>query len=102
MRWVGVVVLIAGILGLIEGYIHIRIKDGVQKELTASLIKSQNDAIEAKAILTEQYIKEAPKQKEKIITKYKVIQSPKDTGCEAKLEEIKNAIDLYYELDTTP
>lgn len=102
MRWVGVVVVIAGVLAMVEGYIHLRIKDGVQKELTASLIKSQNDAIEAKALSTEQYTKEAKRQKEKIITKYKVIQSPKDTSCESKLEEIKNAIDLYYELDTTP
>lgn len=102
MRWGGVAIVIALVLAMIEGYIHIRIKDGVQKELTASLIKSQNDAIESKALLTEQYIKEAPKQKEKIITKYKVIQSPKDRSCEAKLEEIKNAIDLYYEPNATP
>ncbi|PAF50856.1 hypothetical protein [Helicobacter sp. 13S00477-4] len=90
-------VILAGIvLGFlaIEGYIYVRIKTGVQAQLAKELLQRQNQAIAKQALDTKNYIKTL--SKEKIITKYKVIH-PKEEGCEGKLEEIKDAMDVYFD-----
>lgn len=79
----------------IEAYIHYRVKSGVKTELNKELMRVQNEAIAKKEVDTKTYIKEIPKAQEKIITKYKNIIT-KDNTCESKLEEIQNAMDLYF------
>lgn len=96
MRWGGVAIVIALVLGMIEGYIHIRIKDGVQSELEHQMLKKQNEEIAKKALDTKKYISTQKEQTQKSIIKYKTIYT-KDTSCEGKLKEIGNAMDLYFD-----
>lgn len=86
--------------GAIELYIHYKVARGVQAELNKELIKIQNEAISKKALDSKTYISALPKEKEKIITKYKNIYI-KDDSCEAKLKALRNAMDLYFDTNST-
>ncbi|MDO7253892.1 hypothetical protein [Helicobacter cappadocius] len=95
MKILGVLIAILAIITGIEGYIQMRIHNGLKAKIQADLISSQNKAISKKALDTQNYLKKIPKTEEKIITKYKTIYS-KDGSCEAKLKGIQDAMDLYF------
>lgn len=96
LSWIGMILL--G-FGAIEFYIHYKVARGVQIELNKELIKIQNEAINKKALNTQNYLKEMPKTQEKITTKYKNVYI-KDGECKERLKEIRNAMDLYFNTTT--
>ncbi|PAF46412.1 hypothetical protein BKH46_07430 [Helicobacter sp. 12S02634-8] len=92
---VGILVIIGSIWVGVELYIHYRIKLGVQALEAKIALQNQNQAIQSKAIDTKRYTQATPKIEEKIITKYKIIKQ-KDPSCQAQMQEVKNALDIYF------
>ncbi|PAF49211.1 hypothetical protein BKH41_03780 [Helicobacter sp. 12S02232-10] len=97
LLWCGALLIslvLTGFLG-VKYYIHQKIQAGIESGIATYILQTQNQAIRLKELQTKEYQEEDPKIKEKIITKYQVIQE-KDLSCENQLKEIKNALELFY------
>ncbi|PAF49611.1 hypothetical protein BKH41_02810 [Helicobacter sp. 12S02232-10] len=95
---IGILVLLA-LFGLAELYVQHQIKVGIKAGLELENLKnaltSQNQVLLKKSLETKQYLEKMETMKERVITKYKTIHI-KDQSCEAELEGVKNALDLFY------
>lgn len=86
---------LTGFLG-VKSYIHQKIQSGIESGIATYILESQNQALKSKELKTKEYEKQIPKIKETIITKYQIIKE-KDKECQAQLQEVRRALDLYYD-----
>ena len=96
---IAVIIALAGIMGMyVNRYIQDSIQKGVQKEVCENMLETQNKAIQAQSIDTATLQKY--KQKEDVMLDnlkktYDVI-ALSDTSNKAKLQGVKDAIDVFY------
>lgn len=96
---IAVIIALAGIMGMyVNTYIQDSIQKGVQKEVCENMLETQNKAIQAQSLDTatlQEYKQKEDVMLDNLKKKYDVI-SLSDTNNKAKLQGVKDAIDIFY------
>lgn len=94
---IAIIAILAFIMILAFGNLkaELRAKEYENATLLQSL-KKQNEAINNLKLDIKAYQDKKPIIEERIITKYKTLQIPQDSSCEARLKNIQNKIKLWY------
>lgn len=92
-------ILIGIVLFMLISYANIKSELTAKEYELANLnltLESQNAQIKALEIDLQIYQEAKPKIQEKIITKYVTLNVPSDSSCEARLQHIRDLVNVWY------